>query len=238
VADKLDTICGCFAVGLIPSGAADPFALRRSALGIINIFLDRGWSQSLEPLIDKALEGLAPWAKRPAKEIKAQVLEFIKVRLKNLLTGQGVSGDAAEAVLSVHEQPLAVVLRARALENLKAQEGFKDLAQVFKRVVNIIKKFGQKEGFTAWDRLTLPAERTLLAQVGALETKTGAFLSAGDVPGLLAEIAALRGPVDKFFDEVLVDDPNPEIKEARIALLSRTCGLFEQIADFSRLSTV
>ncbi len=238
VADKLDTICGCFAVGLIPSGAADPFALRRGSLGIINIFLDRGWRESLEPLIDKALEGLTPWAKRPAKETKAQVLEFIKVRLKNLLTGQGVSGDAAEAVLSVHEQPLAVVLRARALEALKAQEGFKDLAQVFKRVVNIIKKFGLKEGFTAWDRLALPAERTLLAQVGALETKTPGFLAAGDFSGLLAEIAGLRGAVDRFFEEVLVDDPNPEVKEARIALLSRTCALFEQIADFSRISTV
>ncbi len=237
VADKLDTICGCFAVGLIPSGAADPFALRRGALGIINIFLDRGWRESLEPLIDQALENLSGWAKRPARETRAAVLEFIRVRLKNLLTGQGVSGDAAEAVLSVHDQPLAAALRARALENLKAQEGFKDLAQVFKRVVNIIKKFGLKENFAHWDRLTLPPEKTLLDRVSSLENKTAGYLASGDFAGLLAEIAALRGPVDSFFEQVLVDDPNPGIKEARIALLSRACGLFEQIADFSRIST-
>ena len=239
VADKLDTICGCFAVGLIPSGAADPFALRRGALGIINICLDRGWRESLEPLIDKALEGLTQWAKRPARETKAAVLEFFKVRLKNLMTGQGVSGDAAEAVLSIYDdQPLAAVLRARALEALKAQEGFKDLAQVFKRVVNIIKKFGARDDFTHWDRLHQEAEKNLLSRVENLEHKAGSFLSSGDFPGLLSEIAAMRGPVDHFFDQVLVDDPDPEIKEARIALLSRLGRLFELIADFSRISTV
>ncbi len=238
VADKLDTICGCFAVGLIPSGAADPFALRRGALGIINIFLDRGWRDPLGPLIDKALEGLSEWAKRPARETRAAVLEFFKVRLKNLLTGQGVSSDAAEAVLSIYDdQPLAAVLRARALEALKAQDGFKDLAQVFKRVVNIIKKFGARDDFTQWDRLQLEAERGLLGRIESLEHKTAAFLAAGDFPGLLAEIADLRGPVDHFFDQVLVDDPNPETKEARIALLSRTGRIFELIADFSRIST-
>ena len=239
VADKMDTICGCFSVGLIPSGAADPFALRRSALGIINIFLDRGWSLSLEPLIDKALEGLAEWAKRPAKETRAAVLEFFKIRLKNLMTGQGVSGDAAEAVLSLYDdQPVAAVLRARALENLKTQDGFKDLAQVFKRVVNIIKKFGARDDFDQWSRLALEPEKALLSRVETLERKTDSYLAAGDFDGLLNEIASLRGSVDHFFDEVLVDDPDPEIKEARIALLSRTGRIFELIADFSRISTV
>ncbi len=238
VADKLDTICGCFSVGLIPSGAADPFALRRGALGIINIFLDRGWSESLEPLIDQALKNLDQWAKRPVKETKAAVLEFFKVRLKNLLTGQGVSGDAAEAVLSLYgDQPLAAILRARALESLKAQDGFKDLAQVFKRVVNIIKKFGVKDEFDNWSKLSLEAEKTLLGRVESVEGKAASYLQAGDFPGLLSEIASLRGPVANFFEQVLVDDPDPEIKEARIALLSRLGRLFELIADFSRIST-
>ena len=238
VADKLDTICGCFAVGLIPSGAADPFALRRGALGIINIILDRGWRNSLEPLIDQALEGLAGWAKRPPRETKAAVMEFFKVRLKNLLTGQGVSGDAAEAVLSIYDdQPLAAVLRARALEALKTQDGFKDLAQVFKRVVNIIKKFGAHDDFNNWSQLTHEAEKTLLLRVENLEGRSGSFLASGDFSGLLNEIADLRGPVDRFFDQVLVDDPDPAVKEARVALLTRTGRLFELIADFSRIST-
>ena len=239
VADKMDTICGCFAVGLIPTGAADPFALRRSALGIINIFLDRKWNESLEDLIDKSLANLEEWAKRPARESKAAIMEFFKVRLKNLMTGQGVSGDAAEAVLSLYgDQPLAVVSRAKALEGLKAQDGFKELAQVFKRVVNIIKKFGARDDFSNWERLTAEAEKNLLAKVEKLEGKAESYLASSDFSGLIGEIVSLRKPVDQFFDEVLVDDPDPDIKEARIALLSRAGRLFELIADFSRISTV
>jgi glycyl-tRNA synthetase beta chain len=239
VADKLDTIAGCFAVGLIPTGAADPFALRRGALGIINIFIDNGWPMSLAPLIDKALANLEEWAKRPAKESKTAILEFIKTRLKNMMTGRGVSGDGAEAVLAIYgDQPLVAVQRAAALEELKAKDGFKDLAQVFKRVVNIIKKFGAKDDFANWERLTLEAEKTLLDRVIELENKTRAYLSAGDFSGLMAQIASLREPVDKFFEDALVDDPDPEIKAARIALLTRVSRLFEQIADFSRISTI
>ncbi len=239
VADKLDTICGCFAVGLIPTGAADPFALRRSALGIINIFIDRDWRDSLSPLIDQALINLEPWAKRPAKEIKAAVLEFFKVRLKNLMVGQGVSSDAAEAVLSLYdEEPVAALRRGLALEELKSRDGFKELAQVFKRVVNIIKKFGQRDEFENWARLNKEAEKKLLAKVEQLEGRSANLLAAGDFSALIEEIVALREPVDKFFDDVLVDDPDPEIKEARIALLSRVGRLFELIADFSRISTV
>ncbi|MDR1922530.1 MAG: glycine--tRNA ligase subunit beta, partial [Candidatus Adiutrix sp.] len=239
VADKLETIAGCFAVGLVPSGAADPFALRRSALGVINIFLERGWDLSLEPLVDKALSSLEPWAKRPARESRPAILEFIKVRLKNLLVGQGVSSDGAEAVLSLYDDsPLAAALRARALEKLKAREGFKDLAQVFKRVVNIIKKFGAKDEFNAWEKLEKEAEHNLLASVEKLEGQAGNYLAAGDFSGLIEAIAALRGPVDRFFEDVLVDDPNPEIKTARIALLTRVSRVFEHIADFSRISVV
>lgn len=238
VSDKLETICGCFSVGLVPSGAADPFALRRGALGIINIFLDRSWRESLEPLIDQALENLAEWAKRPAKETKAAVLEFFRIRLKNLLTGQGVSGDAAEAVLALNaDRPMSTILRARALEALKGQDGFKDLAQVFKRVVNIIKKFGAKDDFDQWDRLTQDVEKTLLSRIESVESKAVSLLGSGDYAALLAEIANLRAPVDQFFDQVLVDDPDPQIKEARIALLSRVERLFEHIADFSKIST-
>ena len=237
VADKLDTICGCFSVGLIPSGAADPFALRRGALGIINIFLDRGWAVSLEALIDKSLELLAPWAKRPARETKAAVTEFIKVRLKGLMTGRGLSADTAEAVLSLYDdQPVSALLRAQALESLKKREGFKDLAQVFKRVVNIIKKFGAKGEFGDWGRLNQEAEKILLGRLEKLEQKSAGLVSAGDFTGLINEIADLRGPVDQFFEQVLVDDPDPRIKEARIALLSRLGRLFELVAAFSRLS--
>ena len=237
VADKLDTICGCFAVGLTPTGTADPFALRRGALGIINIFLDRGWT-GLSSLMDRSLELLAPWAKRPARETKTAVIDFFRTRLKGLMTSRGLSADTAEAVLVLYgHEPLAAFSRAQALENLKNREGFKDLPQIFKRVVNIIKKFGPNLNFTDWDRLSREAEKNLLSRVENVEQKSAGLIAAGDFDGLINDIADLRGPVDTFFEEVLVDDPDPQVKEARIALLSRLDRLSELVADFSRLNT-
>jgi glycyl-tRNA synthetase beta chain len=239
VADKLDTIVGCFAVGLLPTGAADPFALRRQALGIIMIMIDRGWNWSLEPLIDRALAGLGQKAKRPAKEVKNDVLEFFKARLKSHILAQGVSADGAEAVLGLHgADPLAALGRATALEALKKREGFRDLAQTFKRVVNIIRKFGPRETLVKTELLGHEAEKALLAAVETLEEQSKAHLAQGDYAGLLDRIITLRKPVDAFFEQVLVDDPDPEIKNARVALLNRTSRLFELVADFSRVSSM
>lgn len=238
VADKLDTICGCFAVGLIPSGTADPFALRRGALGILNILLDRGWAVSLNQLIDKSMELLADWSKRPIKEGRSAVAEFIRTRLKGLITERGVSTDATEAVLALYDDnPVAAMRRALALEKLKSQDNFKDLSQVFKRVINIIKKFGAKNDFSDWSRLNLEVEKNILTRLIKLEQKSDKLIESGDFNRLINELTVLRDPVDKFFEQVLVDDPDILIKEARIALLSRLNRIFELVADFSRLNT-
>jgi glycyl-tRNA synthetase beta chain len=238
VADKLDSIAGYFSVGLTPTGTADPFALRRQALGVVQIMIDREWDWSLEPLVDKAIANLGPVATRPAKEARAEILEFLKTRLKSHILAQGVSADGAEAVLALYgANPLASVGRALALESLKKRDGFRDLAQTFKRVVNIIKKFGPKENLVKGELLAHEAERGLLAAVEALEAESRAFLERGDFSGLLDRVATLRVPVDAFFDQVLVDDPDPALKHARVALLNRTSRLFELVADFSRVST-
>jgi glycyl-tRNA synthetase beta chain len=239
VADKLDTIVGCFSVGLLPTGAADPFGLRRQALGIILIMLDRSWDWSLEPYMEKALANLGPLAKRPAKEVKADVLEFFKVRLKSHILGLGVSGDGAEAVLGIYgDNPLASVGRALALEAIKKREGFRDLAQTFKRVVNIIKKFGpREENLVKSELLSQEAEKGLLAAVTNLEAESREYLGRRDYAGLLGRIVTLRQPVDLFFEQVLVDDPDSDLKNARIAILNRTSRLFELVADFARIST-
>jgi glycyl-tRNA synthetase beta chain len=239
IADKLDTIAGCFAVGLLPTGAADPFGLRRQALGITLIMIDRNWNWSLEPYIDKAIANLGAVAKRPAKEVKLEILEFFKARLKSHILSQGVSADGAEAVLSLYgDNPLASLGRATALEALKKREGFRDLAQTFKRVVNIIKKFGSRDSLVKSELLNLPEEKGLLDAVIVIEEESKKYLDSNDYSGLLDRIATLKQPVDTFFDKVLVDDPDVEVKNARIALLNRTCLLFELVADFSRVSTI
>ncbi|MDR1039602.1 MAG: glycine--tRNA ligase subunit beta [Deltaproteobacteria bacterium] len=239
VADKIDTVCGCFFVNEAPTGAADPFALRRQALGAIQIVLDRGWRMSFEPYVDRALASFgAPDKGRSAKEIRTQILDFLNTRLKTHILAQGVSADGAEAVLSLHGTfPLASVQRAVALEALKRREGFRDLAQTFKRVVNIIRKFGGREIPLSPGSLTQDAERRLLEAVSALDSESGRYLADGDFAGLLERIASLKAPVDAFFEGVLVDDPDPDLKTARVALLNQTASLFELVADFSRIST-
>ncbi|MDR1051983.1 MAG: glycine--tRNA ligase subunit beta [Deltaproteobacteria bacterium] len=238
VADKLDTIVGCFATGLLPTGAADPFGLRRQALGILLIMIDRGWNWPLEPLVDKAIANLGAVAQRPAKEVKNEVLEFFRARLKSHIQSLGVSSDGAEAVLGLYgDNPLAAAGRATALEAIKKRDGFRDLAQTFKRVVNIIRKFGPRDSIAKTELLGGEAEKGLLAAVTALEAGSKEYLARGDFAGLLDHIVTLRGPVDAFFDQVLVDDPDPEVKNARVALLNRTSRLFELVADFSRIST-
>ena len=237
IADKIDTITGCFGVGLIPSGAADPFALRRQALGIINIILQRGYRLSLGELTDQALARLRQWLKRPEDEVRADVLEFFRLRLKNRLTGQGASTDGAEAVLVLHHDDLvASEARVWALEGIRTREDFGDLATAFKRVVNIIKKFGAQDEFDP-DLLNQDEEQSLRRAVEDVEKEIAGAQMADDYAGLLTRIVSLKPAVDGFFDHVLVDDPDPRIKKNRLALLTRVSGLFEQIADFSRIST-
>jgi glycyl-tRNA synthetase beta chain len=237
VADKLDTIVGCFSVGLLPTGAADPFGLRRQALGVILIMLDRNWPWSLEERVESALTGLGPLAKAPAKETRQKTLEFFKARLKSHLLTLGVAADAAEAVLGLYgHNPPAAVGRALALENLKRSEGFRDLAQTFKRVVNIIKKFGYRDEAPPESLLTNPAERDLRQTAEVIAEEASQLAAKGDFVGLLGRVATLKGPVDVFFDQILVDDPNQELKNARVALLGRVSQVFELAADFSRVS--
>jgi glycyl-tRNA synthetase beta chain len=237
LADKMDTITGCFGVGLIPTGAADPYALRRQSLAMINIILDRSYRLSLQALIDYALDGLAPWLKKTKEEARAEIIEFFRLRLKNQLTGQGVSTDGAEAVLSLHHDDLvAAVARVQALEQVKAQPDFADLAVAFKRVVNIIKKFGAQEGFDP--KLASADQEKILAETASLvEQQALELVKDDDYTGLLAAIVGLKPAVDSFFDHVLVDDPDPAVKANRLALLTRVSRLFELVADFSKITT-
>lgn len=236
LADKVDTIAGCFGVGLIPTGAADPYALRRQALGVINIILSRGYRLSLGELIDQALDGLTEWLTKPAAEVKDEVLEFFRLRFKNQLTSQGASTDGAEAVLCLHHDDLvAAGARVWALEQVKARADFDDLAVAFKRVVNIIKKFGAQDDFDP-ERISQDQEKALLTEAEEALALAQNMVRADDYAGLLKRIVRLKPTVDSFFDHVLVDDPDPEIKRNRLALLTRVSKLFNLAADFSKIS--
>ena len=140
IADKLDTICGFFGVGLIPTGTADPYALRRQALGIINIILKKRWSLPLDTLIDESLAILGGLLKRPAEETKVDILEFFRARFENQLLSLGHPYDVVDAVLATGINDLVKSeAKIRAMEEFKSHPDFAPLAVAFKRVVNIIR---------------------------------------------------------------------------------------------------
>ena len=234
ISDKLDTICGCFGVGLIPTGSADPYALRRSAIGIINIILDKGYRISLEQGIDKAVRLLADKLARPAAEVKSDVLEFFRGRFVNMMAEQYPT-DVVESAVSVGFADLVeVAARIRALVAFTDHPDFEALAVAFKRIGNIIK-----------GGVDIPVAPGLF-QDQSEQALHDAFLQVrGDVEGHVANgqwqdalsvIATLRGPVDRFFDKVMVMAEDQQVRDNRLALLTVIARMFGRIADFSRIA--
>jgi glycyl-tRNA synthetase beta chain len=235
IADKIDTICGCFGVGLIPTGTADPYALRRSAIGILNIILDRTFRLSLPQLVARSVAQLEDKLNRDAAEVSADVVEFIRLRLVNLLTGQGYPPDVVDAVLAAaFTDVVDAVARVKALAELKGRDDFEPLAVAFKRVVNIIK--GGVDAPVDPKLFEAGCEQALQQALAQASGEVRQLVAAGDYPAALRTIAALRAPVDAFFDGVMVMAKDEAVRTNRLALLTAVARLFEGIADFSRIA--
>ena len=233
MADKLDTICGCFGVGLIPSGSADPYALRRSALGVINIILDREYRLSLTDLIDRTVARLSAKLTRPEAEVKSDVIEFFRGRFVNLMADR-YPVDAVDAVVSVgHDDLVDAVARIGALSAFKSRPDFAELAVTFKRVGNIVKEGVDVAVNPA--QFQDPAEKELAASTANVTIAVKASIGVRDYVTALTEIATLRGPVDTFFDKVMVMAEDEGVRNNRLALLTSIARLFAGVADFGRI---
>ncbi|MBI3185089.1 MAG: glycine--tRNA ligase subunit beta [Myxococcales bacterium] len=242
LADRLDTLCGIFAIGKIPTGAADPFGLRRACLAVINITLGRHYRYSLFGAIAEALRALAPKladVKRKGGEppVEAQLLDFFRARLKALWS-EGSRADVVEAVLSAGFDDL-VAARARlsALSQVVGRPDFAPLAIAFKRVVNIVEKQAKdvEPGPADAEKLAEPAERELHSGYLRVKARVDELVRADDFAGALKEITALKPPVDVFFDKVMVMAEDRKLRENRVRLLTEIGALFSQVADFSRI---
>ena len=234
IADKLDTICGCFSVGLIPTGAADPYALRRATIGVISIILDRGYRLGLAELVTLSLDLLGSKLNRPKEQVATEVLEFFRGRFINLLDNQFAS-DAVDAAVSADFDDL-VDVRARiaALAEFKSHPDFEPLAVAFKRIGNII-----KEGTDAVVDPTLfqdDAEVVLYQAFQDTTLRAGAAIEQGAWLEALTRIAGLRGPVDGFFDKVMVMAEDSQVRTNRLALLTLIDRMLGRIADISRIA--
>lgn len=237
IADKIDSICGCFITGLIPTGASDPYALRRQGIGIVQIMLEKGFSFSLGKMIAKSLELFGK--NRKNKETEDRVYDFLKDRIAHLLAEEGFSKDTISAIVSVSADHVPNVFnRVRALEKLKAKPDFEPLAISFKRVVNIIKKAGHFETKDVDESLFHDeCEASLFASYKEVKNKIYYDLDKGYFDQAFLDMALLRDSIDAFFDGVLVMAEDVRIRNNRLALLKNIADLFGLFADFSKIST-
>jgi len=236
IADRLDTVCGCFGIGISPTGTADPYGLRRHALAVIAILMDRGWNVSLTDLMKESLKLLKDKIDVSQKDALLALEGFFKGRLHNLFTGRGYRHDLVSAVLEDHwADPVDAADRLEALTGFSKKAGFADLMLSFKRVMNII-----PEGFKGKvDRTKTgeSVEKKLLDSADSLGKKAAVMLEKGDYLEMLNVLAGMKKPVDNFFDGVMVMDKDASVQKNRLAILSSVSALFAQVADFRKIVT-
>ena len=236
VADKLDTICGMFAIEQPPTGSSDPFAVRRSAIGVIAMLRQAGQG-SLDALIDASLDASAAQGLVFDRAKTAEgVRSFFEGRLAAIARDEGVSPDTIEAVSAAGViDPAEFMLRAHALEDARTNdpELFDDLATAYARAAHL----GDAKLGTEVDGAFLgEAEQALLSAVDAASATVSEKLSAGAYAEALAALAALREPIDRFFTDVLVMDDDPKVRDNRLRLLNRFASVFGDVADIGALA--
>ncbi len=235
LADKLDTIAGCFGVGLQPTGSADPYALRRQALGIISICLDRNYRFSLGELIDAALALLADKLEKPAAEVKHEILEFIKGRFFHAQTAAGIPAGIVEAVLTAEfDEIVTTAARVEALNSFRERDDFTDMITAFKRIMNITRKEAEEYRLVP-EAFTETAEKELYQAWQTASNRLAEALAAEEFARALGTVAELKPAIDTFFDDIMVMVEEREVRENRLALLQKIAADFRKVANFSRL---
>jgi len=232
VADKLDTIAGCFRARLIPSGSQDPFALRRQALGILQILLANKYAISLEDLVKAAQSGFAGKAKPKEKD---EILEFLKGRLQSVLESRNIPYDVVNAVAAT-EAPTFIDLieKAETVNRFKMEKDFQELATAAGRVLRILpeKKLTNK---LSQALLKETEERELHKAVETVAKAVAVALEKRDYVDVRQELQALVRPIHAFFEKILVMDKNAKVKNNRLVLLQETAGALLALCDFRKL---
>ena len=242
IADKADTLVGCFGLGMIPTGAADPYALRRCALGITRIMLEKGYCFDVKELFAEAqkLYGERKWKLAPSEAL-TKLEEFFVARVKNFFLAQGKETLLVEAVTAVAPDKVwAAGQRLAALEAMSHKEDFPQAAQTFKRVANIIRKQGHEAGVELtgnWKTALLQedAEKRLAADLEAMFVAFESAWENNQFNELFSMIASVRPSVDELFDKVMVMCEDTEIRGNRLNMLKALTLRMERLADFSAL---
>ncbi len=239
LADKLETLIGMFSIGQLPTGDKDPYALRRHALGVIRLLLEKEPTLALDKLLDHSFLAFDASISNPGNpEAKRELMEFILDRLTGVLREMGYSASEVAAVMALNPQYLAKVPHLlNAVNAFAALSEAPALAAANKRVGNILKKAEGEVGAAADPaRFVEAAETALFAALSEIAPKADAAFAAGDYTTSLQALAALREPVDAFFDNVMVNADDPALKANRLALLNQLHQTMNRVADISRLA--
>ena len=234
LADKFDTLTGIFGIGQAPKGSADPFALRRAALGALRIIVEKNLPLDLEDLVKKSAALFGD--KLTNQNVVADVVDFMLGRFRAWYQDEGIAVDVIQAVLARRPtRPADFDARVRAVSHFRTLDSAEALAAANKRVSNILAKADAAIGEINLTACVEPAEKALAESVLALRTEVQPLIAKGDYTAVLDKLANLRAPVDSFFDNVMVNAEDPALRQNRLAILNTLQNLFLQVADISVL---
>ena len=234
LADKFDTLTGIFGIGQAPKGSADPFALRRAALGALRIIVEKNLPLDLEDLVKKSAALFGD--KLTNQNVVADVVDFMLGRFRAWYQDEGIAVDVIQAVLARRPtRPADFDARVRAVSHFRTLDSAEALAAANKRVSNILAKADAAIGEINLTACVEPAEKALAEAVLALRTEVQPLIAKGDYTAVLDKLANLRVPVDSFFDNVMVNAEDPALRQNRLAILNTLQDLFLQVADISVL---
>ena len=234
LADKFDTLTGIFGIGQAPKGSADPFALRRAALGALRIIVEKNLPLDLEDLVKKSAALFGD--KLTNQNVVSDVVDFMLGRFRAWYQDEGIAVDVIQSVLARRPtRPADFDARVRAVSHFRTLDSAEALAAANKRVSNILAKANAAIGEINLTACVEPAEKALAEAVLALRTEVQPLIAQGDYTTVLDKLANLRAPVDSFFDNVMVNAEDPALRQNRLAILNTLQGLFLQVADISVL---
>ena len=234
LADKFDTLTGIFGIGQAPKGSADPFALRRAALGALRIIVEKNLPLDLEDLVKKSAALFGD--KLTNKNVVADVVDFMLGRFRAWYQDEGIAVDVIQAVLARRPtRPADFDARVRAVSHFRTLDSAEALAAANKRVANILAKAEGDIGAIDVALCVEPAEQVLAQSVLSLAKEVQPLIAQGEYTAVLDKLAGLRQPVDNFFDNVMVNAEDAKLRQNRLAILNTLQGLFLQVADISLL---
>ena len=234
LADKFDTLTGIFGIGQAPKGSADPFALRRAALGALRIIVEKNLPLDLEDLVKKSATLFGD--KLTNSNVVADVVDFMLGRFRAWYQDEGIAVDVIQAVLARRPtRPADFDARVRAVSHFRTLDSAEALAAANKRVANILAKAEGDIGAIDVALCVEPAEQVLAQSVLSLAKEVQPLIVQGEYTAVLDKLAGLRQPVDNFFDNVMVNAEDAKLRQNRLAILNTLQGLFLQVADISLL---